>query len=110
VVFAGPRYGVGLPSPSYYKDEATVSAYQSAMAEVLKGVLPNPAAGKAADKLAAAVVQLESKISASTPPLEDLQDSSVSLIRDAVRPKHGQEANDSYRSRTTHFHSRKRRR
>ncbi|KAH8907243.1 zincin [Coniochaeta sp. PMI_546] len=78
VVFAGPRYGVGLPSPTYYSDKDTVSSYQSAMAQVLKGVLPNPAARKAVDKLAAAVVLLESKIAAATPPLEDLQDSTKS--------------------------------
>lgn len=50
------------------------------MAQVLKGVLPNPAARKAVDKLAAAVVLLESKIAAATPPLEDLQDSTVGSL------------------------------
>jgi len=49
------------------------------MAQVLKGVLANPAARKAVDKLAAAVVLLESKIAAATPPLEDLQDSTVGI-------------------------------
>ncbi|KAB5582760.1 hypothetical protein GE09DRAFT_1076327 [Coniochaeta sp. 2T2.1] len=74
VVFAGPRYGVGLPSPTYYGDKNTVEDYKSALAQVLKAVLPSPAARKAVDKLAAAVVELESKIAAATPPLEDLQD------------------------------------
>ncbi len=47
------------------------------MAEVLKGAFPGPGASKAADKLAEAVVQLETTIAAATPPLEDLRDSSV---------------------------------
>lgn len=47
------------------------------MAQVLKAVLPNPAARKAVDKLAAAVVLLESNIAAATPPLEDLRDTTV---------------------------------
>jgi endothelin-converting enzyme len=50
------------------------------MAAVLKGVIPIPAAQKAADKLAAAVVLLESKIAAATPPLEDLQNSAVGFL------------------------------
>lgn len=49
------------------------------MAQVFKGVFPNAAAKNQADKLAAAVVLLESKIAAATPPLEALQDSSVGL-------------------------------
>ncbi|KAK1772594.1 zincin [Phialemonium atrogriseum] len=74
VVFAGPRSGVGLPSKTYYLDNDIVSQYQSAMAEVLNAVLPGSAARSAADKLAAAVVKLESQIAAATPELEDLQD------------------------------------
>jgi len=77
VIFASPRYGVGLPSPTYYGDKDTVDDYKSALSQVLKAVLPSPAARNAVDKLAAAVVELESKIAAATPPLEDLQDGTV---------------------------------
>lgn len=77
------------------------------MAEVLKGILPNPTARKAVDKLAAAVVLLESKIAAATPPLEDLQDSSVGFLMSLVCQH--QRADHFYRSRTTPFRSRTRR-
>jgi len=50
------------------------------MAQVLKAVLPDPAASSAADKLAAAVVELESRVAAVTPDLEDLQDITVRRI------------------------------
>jgi endothelin-converting enzyme len=76
VVFAGPRSRIGLPSPAYYLDEDTVKDYTSAMTQVLKGVLPSTK--DSVDKLAAAVVDFESKIAAATPPLEDLQDATVS--------------------------------
>lgn len=70
---------MGLPSKTYYLDNDTVSQYQSAMAEVLNAVLPGSAARSAADKLAAAVVKLESQIAAATPELEDLQDVTVGI-------------------------------
>lgn len=76
VVFAGPRSRIGLPSPAYYLDENVVKDYQSAMTQVLKGLLPSTQ--KSVDKLAAAVVEFESKIAAATPPLQDLQDVTVS--------------------------------
>lgn len=76
VVFAGPRSRIGLPSPAYYLDEDTVKEYTLAMTQVLKGVLPSTKGS--VDKLAAAVVDFESKIAAATPPLEDLQDVTVS--------------------------------
>jgi endothelin-converting enzyme len=81
VIFAGPRSGIGLPSKTYYLDKATSSDYLSAMSQVLQSVLPNVAARAAASKLAAAVLDLESKIAAATPDLQDLQDVTVSLIK-----------------------------
>lgn len=80
VVFASPQSYVGLPSKTYYSDNDTVAQYQSAMAQVLKAVLPDPAASSAADKLAAAVVELESRVAAVTPDLEDLQDITVRRV------------------------------
>lgn len=74
VVFAGPRYGIGLPSKTYYQNKDTVAQYKSAMAQVLEAVLPSAAGRSTVEKLAAAVVDLESKIAAATPDLEDLQD------------------------------------
>lgn len=80
VVFAGPLSYIGLPSKTYYSDNDTVAQYQSAIAQVFKAVLPHPAASSAVDKLAAAVVELESRVAAVTPDLEDLQDITVRRI------------------------------
>lgn len=59
------------------------------MAEVLKAVLPDPASSSAADKLAAAVVELESKIASATPDLEDLQDVTVCSYPRQTLPEYG---------------------
>lgn len=79
IIQASPA-GFNLPSPEYYQDEKTVKEYQTAMEEVFSLLLPTEASRKSASKLAQAVVDLEKKIAALTPPPEDMQDVTVSHI------------------------------
>ncbi|KAI0395968.1 peptidase family M13 [Xylariaceae sp. FL0594] len=73
IIQASPA-GYNLPSPEYYQDEKVVEEYQTAMADVFSSLLPTESSRKSASKLAQAVVDLEKKIAAITPPPEDQQD------------------------------------
>ncbi|TLD25650.1 hypothetical protein PspLS_06072 [Pyricularia sp. CBS 133598] len=72
VISASPRYAPGLSSKAYYSDDSVLSAYQDAMQQVLKSVLPN--AKTEAKGLAESIVKLEKDIAAVTPSLSDLRD------------------------------------
>lgn len=72
VVSASPRTAPGLSSKAYYADDQVVSAYQDAMQQVLKAVLPN--ATTEAKGLAESIVKLEKDIAAITPSLSQLRD------------------------------------
>jgi predicted metalloendopeptidase len=82
IIQASPA-GFNLPSPEYYQDDKTVKEYQTAMEEVFNSLLPTESSRNSAPKLAQAVVDLEKKIAAITPPREDMQDVTVGDISHA---------------------------
>ncbi|KAI1179629.1 peptidase family M13 [Nemania sp. FL0916] len=74
VIIQAMPAGYNLPSPEYYGDNDTVKQYQDTLEQVFSSLLPTAASKKSATKLAQAVVELEKKIAALTPPPEDRQD------------------------------------
>ena len=71
--------GYNLPSPEYYEDNDTVKKYQEMLGQVFSSLLPTAASKKSSTKLAEAVIELEKKIAALTPPPETRQDVTVSV-------------------------------
>ncbi|KAL1883086.1 hypothetical protein VTK73DRAFT_10012 [Phialemonium thermophilum] len=74
ITFLSPRPGIGLPSKTYYLDNDTVEQYKSAMSDVLSAVLTGRQGHVDVANLANEIVDLEARIAAVTPALEDLQD------------------------------------
>ena len=70
--------GLTLPSPEYYKDDDTISTYQTMLEEVFTNLLPTSSSKSSAKQLAQSVIDLEKKIATVTPPPEDQADVTVS--------------------------------
>ena len=79
VVQVSPPYRIGLPAKDYYKDEAVVQKYESALSQVLQEISQNnlehnamfPGSSK---DLAHEVVELEKKLASASPDAEDQDD------------------------------------
>ncbi|KAI2631977.1 endothelin-converting enzyme 1 [Hypoxylon sp. NC1633] len=74
VIIQGYPTGLSLPSPEYYEDNDTVSAYQSMLGEVFTPLLVTNSSKWSSGQLAQSVVELEKQIAAVTPPPEDQSD------------------------------------
>lgn len=72
--------GITLPSPEYYKEKTTLASYEKLLDEVFSTLLPHETWRKSAAVLAKAVVEFETQIAKITPPPEDLQDVTVSVL------------------------------
>jgi len=82
VVAVYPPWRIGLPSKERYKDDALVAKYQDVLVKVLSALYPDQDTGSFKG-----VVELEKKLAAASPPIEDLQDVTVCLhLRSQVRP------------------------
>ncbi|KAI0556144.1 peptidase family M13 [Xylaria curta] len=74
VIIQAMPAGYNLPSPEYYEDNDTMKKYQEMLGQVFSSLLPTAASKKSSTKLAEAVIELEKKIAALTPPPETRQD------------------------------------